>query len=427
MNTWCSVGDVGYAVKAITAMGFVAVAIAIGPGCAVPCDTEQDCFDDQFCSDEGVCTKECTVDADCEGDLQCSLRGECRVSLAPLVTFVLPAADAAVGEQFDVEVDVTFRGDLATVRLERDAANVGGICGPFAPQEVVLTGDVAQEVTQRVVFRDIKPYARFFSLRVVAEANGLRGTVARGFSGAPGDDFGGAKIAEPVEAIVRSNLLTTSLSATFDPEAAVVSAWVEPERGAPSPRVLLAQNTGAIDGVSIPVARGRQTVWVETERQGVTSRCGRSFNVVPLEESRGLEVALAFESEGDAELDLWIFAERDGHEAEICTVESPRNLCRDGVQSAPFQTAGEERLRLDLDSGVYGIAVVPAIVSEPVSARVRLSTNGVHLGWLGPRRVFAEDGAVWLAGRIYVLDGAVSIEPLETMVTGLPTETVSGW
>lgn len=412
-STWCALA--------------LASVVAGFSGCSVPCDSEQDCFEDQFCAEDGVCAKECSVDADCEGGERCSLRGECRGSLAPVAAFVLPAADAAVGDLFDVEVDVTFRGDLATVRLERDASNVGGICGPFAPQEVILTGDVAQEVTQRVVFRDIQPYARFFSLRVVAEANGLRGTIARGFSGDPGDDFGGAKISEPAEAIVRTNVLTSKLSATFEPQAAVVSAWVEPERGAPSPRVLLAQNTGAIEGVSIPVARGRQTVWVETERQGVTSICGRSFTVDPLEESRGLGVALAFESEGDAELDLWIFAERDGYDAEICTVENPRNLCRGGDQSSPFQTVGEERLRLDLDSGVYGIAVAPAIISEPVSARVRLSTNGVHLGWLGPRRVFAEDGAVWLAARVYVLDGAVSIEPLETMTVGLPSGTVSDW
>jgi hypothetical protein len=78
-------------------------------------------------------------------------------------------------------------------------------------------------------------------------------------------------------------------------------------------------------------------------------------------------------------------------------------------------------IRVDVDDGVVEIAAVPAVVSGPVTALVRVSRGGRHVGFFGPFPVVPEAGQAWLAGRVILQGGRVAaVVAIDDVSVGSP-------
>lgn len=411
----------------MTRLSVVVVAVASAlAGCSLPCALDADCPADMHCGEAAVCTQECAGPADC-GISELCRRGRCELDARPIVTWLSPAEGAEVGERFDVEVEVRFRADELLVELGRDPTNPGEPCAPFVPQRVRLNGDFRREAVEVVTFRDVPALGDAFGLQVRASIPAVDPfTRRRAFRGDADPSLGGMTVVEPREGFVDADAhVTLALEAALERVAPAVSAWVEPLSGAPTPRRVLAQDADALVG-RVPLARGEQVVWLEAAYASGTRRCGVGIATERTVHD-GVEVALAFDAPEPANLDLWVYADLDEEGQSRCALEPPAGVCALAWTEPGLREHGEEAVVLPQAEGIYGIAVAPTAVTAPVSTLVRVSNRNAHLGFFGPRSVLADQAEVWLAGRVIVLGGTVTLEPLDQVSVGLPSEPASAW
>lgn len=405
----------------------VAATIAL-TGCSQPCSFDTDCLADMHCGESGLCEQLCARDTDCDAVTERCERGRCTLDLRPVVTWISPAEDASVGERFDIEVEVRFRGAEVVIELQRDPTNPGEPCAPLIPRRLVLAGDARQEIVEKVTFRDVPALGDTFGLQVRASVASIDPfTRRRAFQGEIDPTLGGMAVAAPRAGFVDADAhVSVEVEATLEQNARSVSAWVEPVGSAPTPRRVLATQTGEVQGRA-PLARGEQILWLEADHGGSRKRCGVGLATERSALPDGVELALAFDAPEPANLDLWVYADLDEEGHSRCTLEPPTGVCAVAWSEPGLRLHGEELVVLPSAEGIYGVAVSPAAATEPVSAFVRVSNRGTHLGFFGPRSVLADQAEVWLAGRVLVLGGAVTLQPLDLVSIGLPGEPASAW
>ncbi len=396
-------------------------------GCATPCQLDSECPPDQHCGEQQICEKECDGLADCDISEFC-YRGRCSLDARPQLRWLEPAEGAEVGERFDARVEVRYRAAEVTVALERDPTNEGEPCAPLVPERVILEGDLRDDSVQVVTFEGVRSLGATFGLQAVARAPGTAATtVRRSFRGAASEALGGLTVHTPTEGFVDADEhVTLPLEASLENEARVVSAWLEPANGARTPRRVLAQQTREVVG-HVPLARGAQILWLEAELPGGTRRCGVGLRTEPTSNPDGVEIGLAFDGAEPSNLDLWIYADLDDGEEQRCSLEPPSGVCAQAFTQLGLREHGEEVVVLPPAEGIYGVAVAPAAATANVSSLVRISNRNVHLGFFGPRSVLADQAEVWLAGRVLLLGGTVTLEPLDEVSLGLPAEPASSW
>lgn len=401
--------------------------LLLAVACSRPCASDTDCTDAEHCGAEGVCVALCSRAQDCALGELCA-RGRCEVSSAPLIRWLEPASGATVGERFDVEAEVRFRGPALVAHLERDPARPGEPCAPLPVHEVRVEGDPLRETVQRLRFGDVPSLGQDFALALRADS-GVESRAVLPLKGQAREGFGGAVVLEPSERVIDADAaLSHELLVELSPAAGLVSGWVEPLGAPPSPRTVLGQGVTEVRGARLPLARGPQILWLETERAGAVQRCGIGLTTPPPQHAGALEVALSYESDAPGDVQLWLAFEAADGAVDTCTISELSSPCVAARDGAPrLDRYGEEALHLEVAEGIYGIAVAPGAATGPVRATVRLSNQGVHLGWLGPRTVQTDLGEVWLAGRVYVLGGELRVEPLQAVRTGRPSEPPSAW
>ncbi len=411
----------------VAGVGAALVVLAgAGAACLPPCEAQVDCPERSYCSDEGQCQTDCTNDQDCAADQTCSLDGRCQVGSRPLVRFVSPAPDAYVEGAFDVEVEVTFKGRAADVRLRLDGAEPGGAagCGAFFPSAQSLLGEALTETVQVVRFSDVRASGAAFTLR--AEANtalapdDLGGATLR-LTGPADDQLDGVEILRPASPVVADDAVLGRLDVAFHRDVGAVWGTVTPFAGFPGPTRLLAEGA-AIDDVAVLLARGRQVVELETD----VGRCEVPVEVPPAGFG-GVEAGLAFFSSAPTSLKLVVYTERDDGVQVVCEEAGGGPGCGATGGSLGVASAGHKWNRFDADDGVYGIAVVPGAVSPQVRAELRLSRDDAHVAFLGPRLLDPNAGEIWLAARLYVIDGRLTIESLDRLTTEVPPTLPSAW
>ncbi len=398
-----------------------------GGGCAPPCETQSDCPLASYCSDEGLCLVECTNDVDCDLTESCSDNGRCVLGSRPTLSILSPQNGDSVDDGFTLVLEANFRGALLQVELEPAPGAPGTACVPFAYPPALVPGDARQDRTVTVTFDDVPVLADTFSLSV-------RGFVTAGLTtqqtvelhGIPPAVATGVSWRTPAETTIADPAAQLTLSLAFDVDADISAVWayVEPSFGPASPRRFL--GTGpAVEGW-IPLARGPQIVRLELDRGGEREVCGRKFFTED-DGATGVEAALFFNSDVETDLDLWLFSEREGEPPALCSQASVASFCRPVSTSRRAGPSGHDTLSFDAVPGIYGFAVRPGAAAGPVEALLRISHQGNHLGWLGPMTIEPSQGEVWLAGRLYLIEGTVSLEPLDFIRAGLPTEPVSTW
>lgn len=376
---------------------------------------------------QGGCpTSECTVRQDCPLGSLCTSDGRCVAGDDAVVTWLSPAPQSEVPERFDAVLEVSFRGDSAELRIERSRDLPGDACAPAIPVQLVVPGDSRQTLTQQITIPGLRALGPEFSLLAVLEDGPDRGEAPIELRG-PEVNGNGAVFLAPEEASVdAASAVTLPVEATFARAVTRASVWVEPidrdgEPGAPSPRVLAATASTRL-AAQVPLARGQQIVWVEADDGTAVRRCGRG--ILGLEAgaatpaARGLELGLGFEGDEAGLLNLRVrLAEsEDGGE---CSFATPGDRCEPVFENFGPTTTGAEILRVR-DPRVVEVAVVPGASGPAMSASVRVSLNGEHIGWLGPISIQPALGEVWRAGRILVDGGSATIQRIDDVVIGDP-------
>lgn len=409
----------------------VGIVLIVGlAGCA-PCTNTSDCGDGSYCGAEGFCRSDCLLQSDCPSpDQNCTAQGECLYSLAPKVEWIAPAPGTAVDGPFTVEASVRFVGAEAWVRLERDVFEPGEACAGFTPQQQLLLGDTTRETVATLRFEDVVPAGDGrFGLKVVASTDPLneRAAVAILDGVLPEGTLLGAEVEAPAEGLI---LLEPAISVPVRvrlPEVADrVWAFIDPASAPATPRRTVALSTIELDGPRVPVVRGPQLLKLEIERGARVQTCAIGLDTPPADFNR-LEVALFFDGPAPGDLDLWIYAVPDEDDDAECTAGQPGRYCKNTYATLGVREWGEEAIQLDVVDGTYGVAVAPGAVSPALTATVRISRADTHLGFLGPRTVFTELGEVWLAGRIEIRGGVVSVVPISAVSTGLPSAPPGDW
>jgi hypothetical protein len=366
----------------------------------------------------GSCA-ECVADTDC-ALVQVCAEGRCAARPGVAVALVSPLEPVA--DTFDVVVDIDFDGPEAVLTLARDEGDPGEPCLPFLPRMVVVAG-TGDHTTERVTFADVPGLGASFSLRLTLENPGSLPLTRRfSFIGeAPGDDVGGATILLPgAEVDVDATPLAT-LSGSVRGRAV---AFVVPVSGPPTPRVVVADRAGALSG-RVPLVRGSQVVWVETDSADGVRRCGRAVVGLPAGDDGGvLDVTLVATAAEPAWVALSLRIDEDGA-VDFCgagttgPADAPR--CSAGRPTAGPSPVVTEQLRLTLDDGVIDVGVVPRIAVGPVQGVVRLTHAGRHVGFLGPFSFLPEEGQSWIAGRVLVAGGVVvQVTANDDVVVGAP-------
>jgi hypothetical protein len=399
-------------------------------GCLLPCEASEECPADMYCNAESFCAKDCAQDGDCELFRSC-VRGRCTLGIAPIPTWISPEEGATVDGPFDVEIMLEYRAPSVELTLERLPSAPGDACQPHVPRRIVVEGAANADLAQTVVFEDVLPLGEDFGFRLEAMANGFPVTLERTFQGPPSEGLGGAMIDAPRELIVSADdSMTIELEARIEPRADVVTAWVEPTgTRPPTPRRIVGRDTLTVEDTRLPLARGGQIVWLETERGDERLRCGVGVGTDRTENAKPIELGLTWDTLHDdrGRVELRVVAERSEEDLEICRADE-EGVCLAGERhDGGLRTHGESALLLPQEEGIYGVAVVPAAATGPIRADVRVANGNVHLGWLGPRTVQPDLGEVWLAARVVVLGGVVTIEPIDRIEPGLPAIAASSW
>ena len=356
---------------------------------------------------------ECAEATDCSIGEQC-VQGSCAPTAGDRLE-ILSAPDVTTST-FDLTVRVRFQGDVATLRVTRLR---GDECVPFVPAQLTLFGDGDQNTEQDVVVAGLSSVGEF-ELTATLDIGTRQLRASQAFQGPPaGDEFGGARFEAPSTSEVDVvDEPWQSLRASL--EGGRVTAFVSPVGGPSTPRVIVAEAQADVDAF-VPLVRGPQIVWLESEDRGIVRRCGRGLIGGPVVDDGGaLELALLTESAEPAWLGLSARVQQDDGDT-ICDAVDPPALCQHEVRPLFPTEHNAEVLRLRLTNGVVEVAAVPLVISGPVTARVRITRAGVHEGFFGPFSIFPAEGQAWFAGRVIVEGGrVVGLVPVDDVSLGAP-------
>jgi hypothetical protein len=359
---------------------------------------------------------ECAADVDCSLVQEC-VEGGCRARPGSAIALVAP--EGTVDGTFDLVVDVTFAGALATVGVGRDPASPGEPCIPFLAQQVVVEGTGERE-TRRVTLPRLPSLGTAFALRVSLSTSGAP-PVERTFSfigPLPGADVGGAVILTPGGEVDIDDTPLATVSGSVEGPAV---AFVAPAAAPSLPRIVVADGPGPVDA-RLPLVRGPQTVWVETTTSVGTRRCGRTVLGGPAGDDGGaLDVALIATAAEPAWVGLSLRA-RGADTTTVCADDRRDDeRCRIVRSAVEPGTIVVEQAGVWLDDGVIDIAAVPRIAVGPVEGLVRVTHAGRHVGFFGPFSFLPDEGQSWIAGRVVLRGGVVvSAVGLDEVTFGAP-------
>ncbi len=393
----------------------VGAALSAGQGCAPPCTVDADCPEGSGCRD-GTCATECAADTDCPLGTDCSPNHLCGPAAEGHVSWLVPPANAVVDGSFDAELEVSFRADSATMTIERALTDGGERCAPFVPFRVELVGDREQHLTQRIAVPSLLALGERFTLR--ATLTSAAGTVVGDLPLAGAAlGTGGARFTQPERerAVNAAELLTLEISAELERPAAVTSLWVEPLGGAPGPIATVGAGLTTVSSHPVALARGPQVVWLDADG----ARCGLGIDGTAPSTTAGLELGLSYRADEPAALGLRLLVE-SGDTSTPCDYRAPGAACEAVRESVAPDVRGEQVLRVPMGDGVLHVAVVPAAATGYVTAEVRVSMGGAHVGWLGPYPVATAAGQGWLAGRVVVTGGVARLQPTDEVTQGAP-------
>ena len=367
-------------------LAVVAISLTLTPACGSPCD--------------GV---DCTFGFSCE-------EGECKVGPVPVIEVISPE-DSVEGELFDLEARVHYRGTGFTAKLELDE---GDRCVPFFPRAIVVDG----ESPQSVVFEDVPSAGARFLYRIDVTTSQVSNDQLVPLEG-PERPLGELAVSDP-PLVHDAATGYVPLVVESDTPFAEWTVTVRPQFGAPTPTFRVAQQTATIDA-RVPSARGRQRVEVLTD-SGAPCEIATENPDSP----EPLGFGLGFISDTGADLDLVVVFEDDAGETTRCTAKSPVACSATGDQG--FTTDGFEEVFPEALEGVFGLAVTRAAISDDSpEAFVRVTHDGVHHSFLGPSRLPAQSGNVWLAGRVFVFSGEAFVDLLNVFEDGFPERPPSAW
>jgi hypothetical protein len=375
------------------------------------------------------CDPGCRSVTDCDTGELCTFDGTCEPDPEGSVRFVEPAAGSTVGETFDAVLELRFRGDTAQLEVDRAGLDESDPCAPFVPRHLVVDGDPTEILTQRITLRGLRALGEEFTLGARMLASGERKNDVLELHG-PALDVGGVSIVSPRvtgddPTLDASLHVAVPVSAAFDGAAARASMFVEVfnddgVRVESTPSQLVAAGTTAFTDALAPLSRAPQIIWIRLDDDNAATRtCGLGVAppAVDADVDRSLELGLSWDAPEPAQLQLRAQAGADG---PVCAFQGGEGACTPVVQSRGPAAHGEEILRLDAADGVVTVVVAPSAASGPVLARVRVSMNGRHVGWLGPMAVNPGQGEAWLAGRIVVTGAVAHIQPSNDVVIGAP-------
>jgi hypothetical protein len=369
------------------------------------------------------CGPECRSRRDCRSGFLCTTDGRCVESGEPRVQWRSPEPGSVVDEIFDAVVEVSFQGSSGELLVDRSVAEPGDACAPLIPQRIVIAGDSDGILVQEIVIPGLRSLGDRFSIVATLRAGGGVHTGIGELRGAPAR-YGGASFERPERTTIDADAaVMVPVRATLE-RPANVTLWTEPvdaagAPGEPSARAIVGQGITQLNDRLAPLARGPQILWLELEGAGEPLRCGRGLSGSGATgTARGLELALAWEGEEAGLLDLRV---RLGGEegGQVCTFAEAAGACGRGYETRGPAPRGEEVLRIAAD-GIVDVAVVPAAASAAVTARVRVSMNGEHVGWLGPFPIQPSLGQVWIAGRVLVRAGLADLQRIDDVVIGAP-------
>lgn len=385
-------------------------------GCAPPCDVDADCPEGSGCR-AGTCATECASNNDCPTGTDCSPNHLCGPPAAGDIVWLSPLPGEVVDTSFDAELEVSFRAASSTLTIERSGDDPGDRCAPFVPFRVDLLGDLQQHLTQRITVPSLLSFGEAFALRATMTSSG--GTVVRDLHLAgPPSGTGGARFTQPEaeRAVNAAELLTLDVSAELDRSAAAVSMWVAPLGGAPGPIATLGPGLTAIAAQPVSLAHGPQVIWLEADDG---ARCGLGIDGTALDTAAGLELALSYRAQQPAALGLQLLVEA-GATSSTCDFVAPGTTCEAVRETVAPDVRGEQVLRVPMGDGVVNIAVVPNAASGYVTAEVRVTLGGVHVGWLGPYPMATSEGEGWIAGQVLVSDGVARLVRTDEVTQGAP-------
>lgn len=395
------------------ALGAVVLAGGVLTGaCGPPCDTDGDCPEGTGCK-EGSCARECGRDTDCPLGQDCGVNHLCGPPAAGDITWLSPAPNSTVPSRFDAELEVGFRAASAVLRVTR-GEDPGDPCAPFVPFERVLEGDAAQYLTRRVTVPGLLALGERFSLSATLQAAGGGSVSGLSLSG-PASGTGGARITQPEErSFDADGALTLPVSAELERAAARVAVHVEPLDGVAGAERAVGAGLDSFAGFPVLLARGPQVLWVSAD----DARCGRGLEGVG-QSDPGLELGLRYSAEVPAQLGLRLLMQSDVGTG-ACGFADPGELCQPLRESAAPTTVGEQLLVVPMTEGTVQIAVVPGAASGYVTAEIRVSLHGQHLGWLGPFPIDTSAGQAWIAGQVLVGAGGPQLLRTDEVTTGAP-------
>lgn len=397
------------------AIGALAAAtVGAMTACSPPCALDADCPEGSGCRD-GFCATECARDEDCPLGTDCTPNHLCGPSAAGEVTWASPAADSTVETSFDAELEVSFRAASAILRIVRSDDDPGDACAPFVPVERVLEGDVEQYLTHKVTVPGLRALGERFTLAATLQSAGGASVGRIALRGAP-SGLGGARFTQPDEerAYDAANALTIPVGAELDGTRALVSIHVEPLGGVPGPVNAIGAGLSAFSDQPVLLARGPQILWIDADG----TRCGRGVEGVG-DDTTGLELGLRYRADSPTQLGLRLLVESEGSTAS-CGFLDPGTLC-EAVRETPAPALeGEQVMRVPLVAGLAQIAVVPGAAGGYVTAEIRVSLDGRHLGWLGPFPIETGAGQAWLAGQVVVGEGEPRLMRTDEVTIGAP-------
>lgn len=366
---------------------------------------------------------ECVTTGECGVGFDCTLDGVCVSTPQGDIRWVSPEPGSLVaGETFDAVVEVSFRAPAATITIDRDVVETGDVCAPFVPTTSIVIGDLQEAIVQQVTVPGLFALGESFGVSATLNAAGGTRSTRVSFRGEP-TLYEGAEIdVQPVDDVINvvnaSTNLVVTVDATFDRAARRALLSMEPVGGVPTPRQIVGGGIASLDDVRTPVAHGPQILWLDTEDDsGASHRCGVGLSGGN-DGATGVELGLSFEGDELSQLDLLVLLD-DG---TTCSFDEPGDDCEAIYETRMPTRAGEEALLVKASSGVLRVAVVPGAASPSVTARVRVSNNGAHIGWLGPFPLQPAQGEVWIAGSV-VLDGSLATivpELIQPITTGPP-------
>ncbi len=366
----------------------------------------------------GGCRPECSHNRDCNVGFDCSADGLCVTSQAGQIRWVSPQPGDSVDDVFTAVVEVTFAGPSATVHVDRAVNHPGDPCAPFLPHDVEVQGKgPGESVTSQVTIPGLRAVGQDFHIAASLTSAGGLHSIEEELHGPP-NAYEGATIAADHEADA-GRLLTLPMSATFDRPAARAFVFTEPVVGLPSPHVLVGNGVTSVSDVAVPLVHGAEIVWLDlADADGVAHRCG--FGVVGTgDDGAGLELGLAFSGPDPGQLHLAV--ELDREEPVLCSFADPAAGCEPLFQSRAPAVRGDEALRVDTrDGDVVRVAVVPGAAGPPMTAMVRVSFNGEHVGWFGPVAVNPALGQSWVAGTVTVRGALAGLQHTDAFVEGSP-------